>query len=103
MPALLNAADVMVHTSEREGAPLTYREAQGCELPVVATDIPAAREAIEDGRTGVLYPVGDVDGAGRRDACGCCATPPRARRSAARGARRSSCTTCRRGRARTSA
>ena len=60
MPALLNAADVMVHTSEREGAPLTYREAQGCELPVVATDIPAAREAMVDGRTGVLYPVGDV-------------------------------------------
>ena len=47
MPALLNAADVMIHTSEREGAPLTYREAQGCRLAVVATDIPASREAID--------------------------------------------------------
>ncbi|HEX8120807.1 MAG TPA: glycosyltransferase family 4 protein [Solirubrobacteraceae bacterium] len=61
MPALLNAADLMVHTSEREGAPFTYQEAAACGIPVVATDIAPAREAIADGATGILYPIGDVD------------------------------------------
>ncbi|HEX8120802.1 MAG TPA: glycosyltransferase family 4 protein [Solirubrobacteraceae bacterium] len=61
MPLLLSACDVMAHTSGAEGAPLTYGEAHACGLPVIATDIPAAREAIDHGRTGLLYPVRDTE------------------------------------------
>ena len=57
MPSLLNAADLMIHTSEREGAPLILLEAAACGLPVVATDIPAMREH----PGALLYPVGDVE------------------------------------------
>jgi glycosyltransferase involved in cell wall biosynthesis len=61
VPRLLALADVVVHPSEREGFPLVYREAQACGRALLASDIPPAREAIEDGRTGLLFPVGDVE------------------------------------------
>lgn len=60
VPALLASSDVVVQPSEREGAPLVYREAQACGCALVASDIPAAREAIVHRRTGLLFPVGDV-------------------------------------------
>jgi glycosyltransferase involved in cell wall biosynthesis len=56
----LALADVVVHPSEREGLPLVYREVQACGRALVASDIAAAREAIEPGRTGLLFPTGDV-------------------------------------------
>jgi glycosyltransferase involved in cell wall biosynthesis len=59
MPDFLNLTDVVVHASEREGAPLTYLEAQACGRALVASDIPAAREIIADGRTGMRFPTGD--------------------------------------------
>jgi glycosyltransferase involved in cell wall biosynthesis len=38
-----------------------YLEAQACERTLIASDIPGAREVIEDGRTGLLFPTGDID------------------------------------------
>lgn len=59
MPQYLNLSDIVVLPSEREGAPLIYREAQACGRALLASDIPAAREAIVDGETGLLFRVGD--------------------------------------------
>ena len=62
VPRHLALSDLVVLPSERHGVPLlAYREAQACALPVVTTDIPGARDAIVDGETGFLCPVGDVD------------------------------------------
>jgi glycosyltransferase involved in cell wall biosynthesis len=61
MPQYLNLADIVVLPSEREGAPLVYREAQACGRVLIASDIPAAREAIVDGETGLLFRLGDTE------------------------------------------
>ena len=56
-PALA-AADVFVLASvpRSEGAPTAIEEAMMMELPVVATDVGAVREVVEDGRTGFVVP-----------------------------------------------
>jgi glycosyltransferase involved in cell wall biosynthesis len=59
MPDLMNLADLLVLASEHEGLPLVFGEAQACGRVVVASDIPAAREAIVDDETGVLFRMGD--------------------------------------------
>lgn len=61
MPDLLNLVDVVVHASEREGSPHTYLEAQACGSALVASDIPASRELIVEGQTGMLFPAGHAD------------------------------------------
>lgn len=56
---LLRAADVFVLPTWREGLPRSVIEAMATGLPVIATDIPACRELVEDGVTGLLVPVQD--------------------------------------------
>ncbi|MDW8289324.1 MAG: glycosyltransferase family 4 protein [Armatimonadota bacterium] len=51
---------LLVLPSYHEGFPNTLLEAAAMELPVVATDIPGNRDAVEDGKTGTLVPVHDV-------------------------------------------
>lgn len=60
MPHYVNLSDIVLLPSEREGASLVYREAQACGRVLLASDIPAAREAVVDGETGVLFRMGDV-------------------------------------------
>jgi glycosyltransferase involved in cell wall biosynthesis len=60
---LLRSSDLMVFPSlpAGEGMPGVLIEAGLSGLPVVATDVPGVRSVIEDGVTGVVVPVADVD------------------------------------------
>ncbi len=51
---------LLVLPSYREGFPNTPLEAAAMELPVVATDIPGCRDAVEAGQTALLVPPGDA-------------------------------------------
>jgi glycosyltransferase involved in cell wall biosynthesis len=59
VPDLLVGADVFVFPSLHEGLGGAVIEAMGLDLPVVAFDTPAVREALDDGAAGRLAPVGD--------------------------------------------
>lgn len=56
---LLCAADVFVLPSRYEGLGGAALEAMAMRVPVVASDVPALREALDDGRCGVLAQPGD--------------------------------------------
>jgi glycosyltransferase involved in cell wall biosynthesis len=60
MPQVLEAAQVVVLPSYREGLPKVLIEAAACGRAVVTTDVPGCRDAIEPGITGVLVPVRDA-------------------------------------------
>lgn len=57
----LRAVDVVVFSSKPvvETAPLAGLEAMATGVPVVASDVGALREQMEDGQTGYLVPTGD--------------------------------------------
>lgn len=57
---LLKMADVFVLPTYREGLPRSIVEAMATGLPVVATDIPACRELVRAGKTGILVPPRDA-------------------------------------------
>ena len=54
------AMNVFVLPTHREGFPVTVLEAQAAEVPVVTTFATGAVDAIDDGITGLLVPVGDA-------------------------------------------
>lgn len=56
---LLEAADLFVLSSVREGLPVTLLEAMRAGRPSVVTSIGGCPEAVRDGETGRLVPVGD--------------------------------------------
>lgn len=60
MAQVLSAAQIVVLPSYREGLPKVLLEAAACGRPVVTTDVPGCRDAIEPGVTGVLVPVQDA-------------------------------------------
>jgi glycosyltransferase involved in cell wall biosynthesis len=57
---LLRTADAFVLASRSEGRPNVVLEAMAAGLPVLAADIDGVRELVQEGKTGMLYPVGDV-------------------------------------------
>jgi glycosyltransferase involved in cell wall biosynthesis len=59
VPDFINSADLVVMPSAGEAQALVYLEAQACARTLIASDIPAAREVIEDGKTGLLFRTGD--------------------------------------------
>lgn len=61
MPRYLSLSDIVVLPSEGEGLARVYLEAQACERVMIASDIPSAREVIEDGKTGFLFETVDVE------------------------------------------
>jgi N-acetyl-alpha-D-glucosaminyl L-malate synthase BshA len=58
---LLPLADLMLMPSELESFGLAALEAMACKVPSIATRVGGVPELIDDGVTGLLYPVGDVD------------------------------------------
>ena len=60
LPALYTLMDVLVLPSMFEGLPRTIMEASAMRVPVVATNVRGNREAVENGRNGLLSPLGDV-------------------------------------------
>ncbi len=54
--------------SENEGFPNTLLEYGSLGLPMVVSSIPQNREVVEDGREGVVVPVGDVEALARAEA-----------------------------------
>jgi glycosyltransferase involved in cell wall biosynthesis len=63
---LLQAADVLIYTSPKEGWGLSVVEANACGTVVVASDAPGLRESVVDGQTGFLVPHGDVPALAQR-------------------------------------
>jgi glycosyltransferase involved in cell wall biosynthesis len=59
MVALWDDSDVAVLPSYREGLPKSLLEAASSGLPIVTTDVPGCRDAVEDGVTGYIVPVCD--------------------------------------------
>jgi len=55
------ALDVFVTPSETESFGLAIAQAMATGTAVVATETDGAREVVEDQRTGLLVPVGDVE------------------------------------------
>ncbi|MCL2426034.1 MAG: glycosyltransferase family 4 protein [Oscillospiraceae bacterium] len=51
----------LIHPSHSEGMANVILESAACARPVIATNIPGCREAVDDGETGYLYPVKDAD------------------------------------------
>jgi len=60
IPAILAAADLVVHTSLREGLARVLPQALLVGRPVVSYDIDGAREVVHDAQTGFLVAPGDV-------------------------------------------
>ena len=58
---LYQAAHCVVVPSYHEGMSNVLLEAASCGRAVIASDIPGCREAVEDGKTGLLVPVRDAD------------------------------------------
>jgi glycosyltransferase involved in cell wall biosynthesis len=61
MPRYVNLADAVLMPSEAETQALIYLETQACARLLVASDIPAAREVVVEGETGLFFRKGDID------------------------------------------
>ncbi|MEA2599672.1 MAG: L-malate glycosyltransferase [Acidobacteriota bacterium] len=59
---VLVGADLFLLPSESESFGLAALEAMSCEVPVVSSDAGGLPEVVDDGATGFLRPVGDVEG-----------------------------------------
>lgn len=59
MAEVLRNCHIACLPSYREGLPKFLLEAMACGLPVVSTDVPGCRQAVQPGRTGLLVPAKD--------------------------------------------
>jgi glycosyltransferase involved in cell wall biosynthesis len=60
IPELLGQADLFaLSTTIAEGFGIVLAEALAAGLPVLASDVPACREVLDDGRAGLLLPPAD--------------------------------------------
>ena len=59
IPNYLQDSDVFILSSASEGRPNVLLEAMAAGLPVIASDIEGVRELIQNGKTGLLFDVGD--------------------------------------------
>ena len=62
IPFLLANADIFaLSTTEDEGFGIVLIEAMAAGLPILATDVPACREVLDNGKAGILIPPRNVD------------------------------------------
>ena len=66
VPEVLRGFDILLHTARWEGLPRVFPEAMATGLPIVATRVDGAPEAVRDGETGYLLEPGDIEGLARR-------------------------------------
>jgi len=62
----LKEADIFLMPSKDEAFPVCLLEAQACGIPVVTTDVGGIDQAIQDGKTGFLVTLNDVEEAKKR-------------------------------------
>ena len=58
---VLAASDLFLLPSEQESFGLAALEAMACGVPVLGTDSGGLPEVVDDGETGILVPVGDIE------------------------------------------
>jgi glycosyltransferase involved in cell wall biosynthesis len=67
LPACYAAGDVLVLCSGSETWGLVVNEAMACGLPVIVSDVVGcAPDLIDKGKTGFVFPVGDIDALANR-------------------------------------
>jgi glycosyltransferase involved in cell wall biosynthesis len=66
VPALLRSSDLFVLSSESEGFPNVLLEAMAARLPVVTTAAGDSATVVQDGLTGYVVPIEDVEGMAER-------------------------------------
>jgi glycosyltransferase involved in cell wall biosynthesis len=62
IPEILHTLNILVLTSLWEGLPRVFPQAMAAGVPIVATGVDGAPEAIKDGINGYLLPPGDIKG-----------------------------------------
>jgi glycosyltransferase involved in cell wall biosynthesis len=60
LPQYYRSADVFALSSRRENHPITLLESMSCETPVVAPNIGAISDIVDDGTNGLLYQSDDL-------------------------------------------
>lgn len=68
-PFIAEADCIVLPTSYGEGAPRVLLEAGAMGRPVIATNVPGAREIVDHGRTGYLVPIHDPDALATASEC----------------------------------
>jgi N-acetyl-alpha-D-glucosaminyl L-malate synthase BshA len=63
---LIACSDLMLLPSREESFGLAALESMACGVPVVASEVGGLPEVIEDGRSGVLFPMGDTETAAEK-------------------------------------
>jgi glycosyltransferase involved in cell wall biosynthesis len=58
---VLSIMDIFLMTSISEGTPLVILEAMAMEVPVVAPDVGGISEQIENGKSGFIFPPGNIN------------------------------------------
>ena len=61
IPELLGACDLFVFATKTEGFGLALIEAMSAGIPIISSDLPVCRQILDDGKCGVLVPVGNAN------------------------------------------
>jgi glycosyltransferase involved in cell wall biosynthesis len=61
IPRILKILDIMIITSFHESFSMSTVEAMAMEVPVIATNVGGIPEVVDNGKTGILVPPGNVD------------------------------------------